>query len=167
MIVFSEFAGLHREYAAGRQPDWDLLSKHDLLSNKAGRPWRERVYRAWRNGLAALNLDAPYVSKYEWSARLRHVDAPEHAVTVVLWGMDLAKDALRQACDDMNNSGRLPDAVLPVLVTNVADFAFYSRLGWQVEYLPALRGESDPYQLRKAAYLAWRYRDAALLSLAH
>jgi hypothetical protein len=52
-----------------------------------------------------------------------------------------------------------------VLITNHADFAFYSRLGWLVEYLPNLRGVGEAYDDRKAHYLAWRYQDASVLPL--
>jgi hypothetical protein len=48
-------------------------------------------------------------------------------------------------------------------VTNVADFSFFSRLGWLVEYLPALSSPADGYAERKKRYLAWRYRDAPIL----
>jgi hypothetical protein len=52
---------------------------------------------------------------------------------------------------------------VPVLVTDVADFAFFSRLGWLVEYVPALSTPADDYGERKRRYLAWRYRDAPAL----
>jgi hypothetical protein len=50
-----------------------------------------------------------------------------------------------------------------VLVTDVADFAFFSRLGWLVEYLPKLSGEGQAYELRKARFIAKLYRDAPAL----
>jgi hypothetical protein len=52
---------------------------------------------------------------------------------------------------------------VPVLVTNVADFAFFSRLGWLVEYVPALSAPAGGYAERKQRHLAWRYRDAPAL----
>jgi hypothetical protein len=51
-----------------------------------------------------------------------------------------------------------------VLITPLSDFAFYSRLGWLVEYLPKL-GNDEAYRERKRRYLAWRYRDATALPL--
>jgi hypothetical protein len=45
-------------------------------------------------------------------------------------------------------------------VTDVADFAFFSRLGWLVEYLPELSGQGEPYDERKARLLARLYRGA-------
>ena len=53
----------------------------------------------------------------------------------------------------------------PVLVTDVADFAHFSRLGWLVEYLPRFHGDAQAqaYRQHKQAYLAWRYRDACIV----
>lgn len=47
---------------------------------------------------------------------------------------------------------------VPVLVTDVADFSFFSRLGWLVEYVPSL-STAGGYAARKERYLAWLYRD--------
>jgi hypothetical protein len=51
----------------------------------------------------------------------------------------------------------------PVLVTDVADFAFFSRLGWLVEYVPPLSAPAGEYAGRKQRHLAWLYRDALAL----
>jgi hypothetical protein len=50
-----------------------------------------------------------------------------------------------------------------VLITNVADFAFFSRLSWLVEYVPSLSAPADGYSVHKLRYLAWRYRDLPAL----
>jgi hypothetical protein len=50
-----------------------------------------------------------------------------------------------------------------VLVTDVADFAFFSRLNWLVEYVPSLSAPADGYFEHKLRYLAWRYRDVPAL----
>ena len=51
----------------------------------------------------------------------------------------------------------------PVLVTDVADFAFFSRLNWLVEYVPSLSTPADGYSEHKLRYLAWRYRHVPAL----
>jgi hypothetical protein len=71
----------------------------------------------------------------------------------------------RFASSDGVNSVSNPSKVIPVLITDQADFAFYSRLGWLVEYLPNLRGVGEAYDDRKVQYLAWRYQDACVLPL--
>ena len=62
-------------------------------------------------------------------------------------------------------SDPLRDGWAPVLVTDVADFAFFSRLNWLVEYVPSLSAPADGYFEHKLRYLAWRYRDVPALSV--
>lgn len=81
-------------------------------------------------------------------------------------------DISRQAClslktrfassDDLNGTSN-PSKLIPVLITDQADFAFYSRLGWLVEYLPHLPGSGESYFDRKLAYLAWRYQNVPVI----
>jgi hypothetical protein len=81
----------------------------------------------------------------------------------VIWALDTDRETLRAACRGFETLHQaLPDFT-PVLVTNVADFAFFSRLGWLVEYVPTLSPPAGGYAERKRRYLAWRYRDAAAL----
>jgi hypothetical protein len=70
---------------------------------------------------------------------------------------------LREACGGFSRmQDSLPGFAL-VLVTDVADFAFFSRLGWLVEYLPELAGQGEAYEDRKARLLARLYRGAPVL----
>ena len=81
-------------------------------------------------------------------------------------GSDLFMSPSFESNSESNSESNLtPDSYIPALITNHADFAFYSRLGWLVEYLPNLRGVGEAYDDRKAQYLAWRYRDASVLPL--
>jgi hypothetical protein len=73
------------------------------------------------------------------------------------------REPLREACRGFQALEKALPGYVPVLVTDVADFAFYSRLGWLVEYLPSLSAPALAYRERKARYLAWRYRDAPVL----
>jgi hypothetical protein len=84
------------------------------------------------------------------------------------------RDIARKAClslrarfasSDGVNSVSNPSKVIPVFITDQADFAFYSRLGWLVEYLPNISGIGEAYDDRKAKYLAWRYQDACVIPL--
>ena len=80
--------------------------------------------------------------------------------------MDIDRDELRSACDRIRELQTRSPGWAPVLITDVADFAFFSRLGWLVEYVPSLSAPADGYSGRKLRYLAWRYRDVPALSVA-
>jgi hypothetical protein len=98
-----------------------------------------------------------------WLPGLKHLERGDDARPLVIWAVDVDRKVLREACRGFAPLLRAcPDRV-PVLVTNVADFSFFSRLGWLVEYLPALSSPADGYAERKKRYLAWRYRDAPIL----
>jgi len=73
--------------------------------------------------------------------------------------------ALRSACDKIRKLQTGSPGWAPVLVTDVADFAFFSRLNWLVEYVPSLSAPADGYFARKLSYLAWRYRDVPALPI--
>ncbi len=97
-----------------------------------------------------------------WLATLRHLDGSEQAKPFLIWALGADRDTLRSACPAF--AAALPEFV-PVLVTDVADFAFFSRLGWLVEYVPALSAPAERYAERKRRYIAWRYRDLPALPL--
>jgi hypothetical protein len=99
-----------------------------------------------------------------WEPGLRHVEGSQHARPLLIWAMGVSDvDRLRDACERFQAIAReLPDFA-PVLVTDVADFAFYSRLGWLVEYVPPLSGPGGDYMDCKKKYLAWRYSNAIAL----
>lgn len=147
------------------EPDWPLLVSHDLMRRKADLPLRDRVYRRWRSILAGLRLAPPYVSPYDWSPALKHVPSNCNTVTII-WAVGIGCKAYQKAaCLSLRETVPGFSACSPVLVTDCADFAFFSRLGWLVEYIPHLDGDGDDYFLRKCRYLAWRYRDAMTISL--
>jgi hypothetical protein len=83
----------------------------------------------------------------------------------MIWAFGADRHQSRAACEGWSKKLQGGDDLAPVLVTDIADFAFYSRLGWLVEYVPSLSGEGPSLQRRKQAYLAWRYRDAIVLPL--
>lgn len=95
-----------------------------------------------------------------WPARLRHMPGSGRAAPLLIWAQGLDREALREACERLRKYlNDMPDYA-PVLVTDVADFAFFSRLGWMVEYLPELDGEGERYAVRKAQLVARLYKDA-------
>lgn len=162
------FQGLVSGFANGSlEPEWRLLVAHDLLREKADLPWRDRFYRRWRALLAALRLAPPYVSRYDWSPALKHVPLPEAREVVLIWALGVGdRERQRAACLELRETlAAQGGGWLPVLLTDCPDFAFFSRLGWQVEYLPSLGGEGEDYVARKCRYLAWRYRGARVLAL--
>lgn len=116
--------------------------------------------------LQELGLSRGYLPGYHWRSSLKHARQEEGGRPLLIWGVGAERDLLSPACQGLARHLEATPGYLPVLVTEVADFAYYSRLGWLVEYVPNLSGEGESYRERKLAYLAWRYRDALALPLA-
>jgi hypothetical protein len=143
--------GLNERYALRFMPS-EGLSLYRRLRAYAGRLLR------WLGVMRPVPLEP-------WLAGISHVEGSDDARPFVIWAMDTDRDTLRTACRGFETlNATLPDWV-PVLITDVADFAFYSRLGWLVEYVPQMSGLAGGYAERKRRYLAWRYRDAPALPL--
>lgn len=116
----------------------------------------------------ALRWLGLYRSPYRdqpWEPGLKHAEGSDDARPILIWAVGEERDTVRAACRDFQRWQAAFPGYAFVLVTDVADFAFYSRLGWLVEYLPELSGMGDSYRERKQRYLAWRYRDALALPL--
>jgi hypothetical protein len=145
------------------EPEWDLLSRYDLLRRKPPSSLTERVLRFAQRLLAATGLTPPHVTKYPWLPTLKLAPVAEDARPVLLWAPGVERDELRKACEGFSKRFAPNSRLVPVLVTDVADFAYFSRLGWLVEYLPELSGEGLSYRDRKKRHLAWRYRDALIV----
>ena len=77
--------------------------------------------------------------------------------------MNIDRDGLRDACVKIKKLQTTSPGWAPVLVTDIADFAFFSRLSWLVEYVPSLSAPAGWYSERKLRYIAWRYRDVPVL----
>jgi hypothetical protein len=140
--------GLVRRYAL-RHPPPRPLSLYRRMRRLAGRIVRRLGFRI-----------------EPWSPGLRHYECREDAATLLIWAIGTDQETLRVAC--LGFARQLADRreYLPVLVTDIADFAFFSRLGWLVEYVPSLSAPAGGYAERKLRYLAWRYRDALALPVA-
>lgn len=164
MSVIAEAKALRRELKAlASKPDWDLLTRYDLLAKKPPSSWHERVWRRVRDVLASISMISPHVTHYPWLPTLKHRPVSADVKTVMIWALGADRQQLRSACEGFSEKLQRGDSPVPVLVTDIADFAFYSRLGWLVEYVPSLSGEAPSLQQRKQAYLAWRYRDACIV----
>lgn len=92
-----------------------------------------------------------------WPVRLRHVVGPSMPKAVTIWAIGIERDRLQSACKHFANALRPHPEFAPVLITDVADFAFFSKLGWLVEYVPSIEGQGESYTESKARYLAKLY----------
>jgi hypothetical protein len=101
-----------------------------------------------------------------WPVRLRQGAANLKAKPLLIWAIGTDRDTLREACRGFLKLQTSLPTFAPVLITDVADFAFFSRLGWLVEYLPPIPGEGGPYEERKARLLARLYQGAPALPVA-
>lgn len=144
-------------------PEWPLLSRYDLLGNKPPRSLFGRMVRWLRGRMAQLGLVRPHLSKYSWLPALKHAAYAPEGKTLLIWAPGVSRAELRRACDGFGQRLRSDSGLVPVLVTDVADFAYFSRLPWLIEYLPELSGEEQSYRERKQRYLAWRYREAMIV----
>lgn len=166
MSVIAEAKALRRELKAlAAKPEWDLLTRYDLLGKKPPSSLHERVWRRVRHLVALAGLISPHVTQYPWLPTLKHRPVSSDVKTVMIWALGADGYQLHAACEGFSKKLQGGDDLAPVLVTDIADFAFYSRLGWLVEYVPSLSGEGPSLQMRKQAYLAWRYRDACVVPL--
>ena len=109
--------------------------------------------------LRRLGLRRPWYAE-PWVPGLRHVEHSEDSRPLVIWALGADRDTLHAACRGFQKMQDELRGFAPVLVTDVADFAFFSRLGWLVEYVPTLSAPAVGFAARKARYLAWRYRNA-------
>lgn len=98
-----------------------------------------------------------------WLTLLKHVDYGRTTRPLLIWGIGAKRDELREACLEIRKLLPVSHGWAPVLVTDVADFAFYSRLNWLVEFIPSLAEPGSGYAERKIQYLAWRYQGVAAL----
>jgi len=122
--------------------------------------WQSR----WLAGRILRWLEAMRILRPDpWPASLRQAATSAGAKPLLIWAVGTDRDTLRAACDGFARIKESYPGFAPVLVTDVADFAFFSRLGWLVEYLPEVSGEGEPYRERKARFLARLYRGAPVV----
>lgn len=167
MSITDETRTLRQELAAlAAKPEWDFLARYGLPSKKRPSTLQGRAFRLVRTLLTKIRLLPPDITKYRWLPTLKHGSSASDTRALLIWALGVERDELRRACEGFSLHLQDMPSLAPVLVTDVADFAYFSRLGWLVEYLPELVGEGQSYQERKRAHLAWRYRDAIVLPAA-
>lgn len=164
MSIIDSARRLRQELALlAANPDWGLLQRHDLLAKKKPLLLRERLWHRFRVVLAAIGLLPPHLTYYPWLPTLKHVPVEGDYRPLLIWALGLPRHELREACTGFSRRLQHAKGLVPVLVTDVADFAYFSRLGWLVEYVPSLSGAGFSYSERKRRFLAWRYQDALIL----
>lgn len=155
------FDGLRRKLdELARDADDDLYARYTLPRPPLpkGFYWRLRWLAARAlHGLERLRV----LPSYPWPPALRHAPGSRRTKPFLIWAVGTDRETLRRACEGF--AKRPVEGFAPVLVTDVADFAFFSRLGWLVEYVPRLAGDGEPYERRKARFLARLYRGAPVL----
>ena len=162
-----EFVALQKCFQKSNALPGGLVAKYEILprpvlfSALSGFPLRIRLCRWFRDLLVGLKLVKPGQFGTAWSPRLKHVPADQGAKAVLFWAVGKRnKQDLRLELTTQLERFKSQGGGLGVLVTNIPDFAFYSRLGWLVEYLPTLSSSQETYTQEKLRYLAWRYRGA-------
>lgn len=166
MTLTEQTQSLRQQLCAwANEPEWDLLIRYELLPQKPSPVLNQRISQKVGRLLRVLGVSRGRYLKQKWQAGLKHAHSDPEGKTLLIWDNEHNREAVREACLKIKGFLLEHPKLLPVLVTRVADFAFYSRLGWLVEYLPDLAGDGPPYLERKQRYLAWRYRDALALPL--
>jgi hypothetical protein len=149
--------GLSRRY------DLQFISPEELKLSRRLRRATGRLLR--RLGLMRPLPARPPQPLEPWLTDLRYIDYGDTSKPLLIWAMDIDRDELRSACDRIRELQTRSPGWAPVLVTDVADFAFFSRLNWLVEYVPSLSSPADEYFERKLRYLAWRYRSLPIIRI--
>lgn len=163
MTLGEEISELRRklEEMAARQ-EAELVDRYAL---RFPPPEQLNLYRRVRmtvgQALRSLGIRSPRPAE-PWLPGLRHCP-DDSELPFVIWAMGTDRDVLRLACRGFDALQHALPGRVPVLVTDVVDFANFSRLGWLVEYVPALSAPAGRYAERKLRYLAWRYRKSPAL----
>ena len=151
-----------KELACPREEDAALSARYTLRTSPrpVGLYWQLR----WLAGQLLRSLEEMRILRPDpWPPGLRQAATGHEARPLLIWALGTDRDTLREACGGFLNLQELIPGHAPVLVTDVADFSFFSRLGWLVEYLPRLIGDGEAYEHRKLRFLAQLYRGAPVL----
>lgn len=129
----------------------------------SGTYWRIR----WLAGWGFRWLESMRLKKLDaWPAALRHSPCNAHAKPYLIWAVGTERETLRDACSGLVEIDAGLPGLVPVLVTDVPDFAFFSRLGWLVEYVPEISGAGASFARRKERFIARLYRNAPVVPVA-
>jgi hypothetical protein len=142
--------------------DDEELARYELTRppKPPGLYWQVR----WLGGRMLRWLEAMGLKKPDpWPVALKQGSESYRAKPLLIWAVGTDRDTLREACLRFPELREALPGLAPVLVTDVADFAFFSRVGCLVEYLPEITGEGQRYEERKLRFLARLYRGAPAL----
>jgi hypothetical protein len=131
-------------------------------------PMPPGLYRRlrWLAGLILRSLGVPKLwRRHRWPVSLKQSPTDATAKPILIWALGADRDSVRKACASLSGQWDTFTGFAPVLITDLADFAFYSRLGWLVEFVPRLVGQGEPYEERKLRYLARLYNGAPVLPI--
>ena len=166
MILSNEIEALQRQLdQLAECSDDEIQARYAMRQPQrpTGFYWQSR----WLAGRVLRWLQSKGILRTDpWPASLKHAATSRHAKPLLIWAVSANPDTLREACRGVSGLLDVIPGFAPVLVTDVADFAFYSRLGWLVEYLPPVAGEGKPFETRKAMLIARLYRGAPALPVA-
>lgn len=163
VVTLADELGMLRRHlddlASGKDDD---LARYQL--KRSPRPpglyWQLR----WVVGSVLRLLESMYIKDPDpFPPGLKTTPGNAGAKPILIWALGADRETLRDACRRFAAMDIPSSDFAPVLVTDVADFAFFSRLGWLVEYVPALSGEGPAFGERKARFLARLYRRAPAL----
>lgn len=142
-----------------RRADHGLLRRYALWHPVGQRrtPYR-RFRKALGRFLRAIRV-RPTQPAEPWRPTLNHAPGSAKARAFVIWAVGADRATLRRQCTAFAARLAATPGWIPVLITDVADFRFFSRLGWLVEFVPEIGPNAAAYRERKLAHLAWLYRD--------
>lgn len=164
--IIAEAQNLQEQFATmAARPDWEHLRRHDLLVNKVPKGFKAKRWWYRRRAMYRLGLAPPHLSNYHWPPALKHGEFSGDAQPLLVISVGETMKAQREACTNIHSWLQGQQAVAPVLFTDVADFAWYSRLGWLVEYLPSIRAAGVEYAADKSRQLARLYKGALVVPL--
>lgn len=127
--------------------------------------WRAKLREGFSDTQAQLGIRRGFVPQGDWPVVLKHAKRSEEGLVVMLWALGNTREEICGVCDEIVRLSGAAAQFTPVLLTDVANFAYYARLGWLVEYLPKWAGPAAYYREQKLGYLAWRYRNALVVPL--
>lgn len=163
MTVTEDTFAIRNELANLRlHPDLKLLITYDLLAQ--GKPkYIFKILNKISVFLSSFRHTQAILTKYKWNPSLKHGKKINEGRILLIWGCGIEKKKLRDCCEGLFKLINESNFFIPVLVTDIADFSYFSRLGWLIEYLPEISGDGHSYQKRKKNYLAWRYKEAVIV----
>jgi hypothetical protein len=163
MILSNEIEALQRQFDQLAECSGDeILARYAMQQPQrpTGFYWQSR----WLAGRVLRWLQSKGILRADpWPASLKHAATSRDAKPLLIWAVSADPDTLREACKGISDLVDDLPGFAPVLVTDRADFAFFSRQRWLVEYIPRLAGEGELFEIRKARFLARLYRGSPVL----